>query len=228
MEAIILAGGLGTRLREVVKDLPKPMAPINGKPFLYYIFKWLKQYPVRKIIISAGYKSESIIEYFGRSFMDIPIGYAIEEKPLGTGGGIRFALLETTGKDILVINGDTYFPVDIQSFFNKHFATSGKISIALKKMNNFSRYGTVKCNNDDIVRFNEKKFCSEGLINGGIYIINRDFIESRNLPVSFSFEEEVLEKEAGSMLLKCMVFNNEFIDIGIPEDYNRAASLLKI
>lgn len=227
MEAIILAGGMGTRLREVVEDVPKPMAPVNGKPFLFYLFKWLKKYPINKIIISAGYKSESIMRYFGGSFMNIPICYAIEEKPLGTGGAVMFALQETSDDNILIINGDTYFPVDLDRFYQSHCENRYRLTIALKRMKDFSRYGSVECRGDTIIRFNEKKICSEGFINGGIYIASREFLESRHIPDSFSFEEEILEKEAGSSLLKCMIFNDLFIDIGIPEDYLRAASVLK-
>ena len=227
MEAIILAGGLGTRLRKVIGDVPKPMAPVNGKPFLSYLFEWLKKYPVKKIIISAGYKSESIMGYFGGSFLGIPVVYAIEEKPLGTGGAVLFALQESSYENILIVNGDTFFPIDLNRFFNNHIGSSSRLTIALKSMKEFSRYGSVECMGDTIIKFNEKKFCPEGLINGGIYMINREFIESRELPDSFSLEKDFLEKEAGSSLLKCMTFDDIFLDIGIPEDYQRAASVLK-
>jgi D-glycero-alpha-D-manno-heptose 1-phosphate guanylyltransferase len=107
VEAIILAGGKGTRLSEVVSDVAKPMAPVNGRPFLSYLLHWLKIYPVEKIILSTGYLSDSISDYFGTSFCGIPIEYAIEEKPLGTGGAIKYALGNTESSNILIINGDT-------------------------------------------------------------------------------------------------------------------------
>lgn len=226
MEVIILAGGKGTRLREVVDDVAKPMAPVNGKPFLFYIFMWLKKYHVNKIIISAGYKSESIIGYFGGSFLDIPVVYAIEETPLGTGGAVMFALQETSGENFLIVNGDTYFPLDTDQLFRAHCENKNLLTVALKPMKNFSRYGTVECKGDSIIKFNEKKPCSEGLINGGIYAVNRQFLEMRTLPVSFSFEKEILENEAGSSRLRCMVFDDLFIDIGIPEDYRKASSFM--
>lgn len=227
MEAIILAGGFGTRLREIVDTVPKPMAPVDGKPFLYYIFRWLNRYQVSKVIISGGYKSESIIGYFGNSFMGIPVVYAIEEKPLGTGGAIMFSLMETTEANILIVNGDTYFPVDLNMFYNEHLSRGSKITIALSKMKDFSRYGTVECKQDYVTRFNEKKPCKEGLINGGIYLINRAYLESKQLSASFSFEKEILEKETVKLMVKCMAFNDPFIDIGIPEDYLRASSVMK-
>lgn len=227
MEAIILAGGLGTRLRKVIGDVPKPMAPVNGKPFLSYLFEWLRKYPVEKIIISAGYKSESIIEYFGGSFLGIPVVYAIEEKPLGTGGAVLFALQESSCENILIVNGDTFFPIDLNRFCDYHTGSDSRITIALKRMKEFSRYGSVECLGNTITKFNEKKFCHEGLINGGIYLINREFLESRKLPDTFSLEKDFLKKEAGSSLMKCMTFDDIFLDIGIPEDYRRAASVLK-
>lgn len=226
MEVIILAGGMGTRLREVLADLPKPMAQINGKPFLHYLFEWLSHYPIKKFILSVGYKSECIINYFGSSFNDIPIEYTIEEKPLGTGGAIIYAMQYTTRENIIIVNGDTYFPIDINRFYQKHFKNDYLLSIALKPMYNFDRYGSVECKGGTIFRFNEKKVCTEGLINGGIYLVNKQILEKRQFPEVFSFEKEVLEKEAGSSNLKGLVFDNTFIDIGIPEDYYKAESIL--
>jgi NDP-sugar pyrophosphorylase family protein len=137
MEAIILAGGLGRRLLDVVSVVPKPMAPINGKPFLYHLFHWLKKYPVEKLVLSVGYMSDSIIEYFGNSFLSIPIEYAKEEKPLGTGGAILYAFKKTSGDNTLIINGDTYFPIDINDFYLFHTKNRHLFSIALKPMQKF-------------------------------------------------------------------------------------------
>ncbi|MEI6049294.1 MAG: nucleotidyltransferase family protein [Bacteroidota bacterium] len=226
MEAIVLAGGMGTRLQEVVSDVPKAMAPINGKPFLFYLFQWLKKYPVEKIILSVGYMSDSIVEYFGNSFCNISIEYVIEENPLGTGGAVKYALQKTKGSDTLIINGDTYFPIDINDFYSFHINNNYLFSIALKQMQNFYRYGSVECYENTILKFNEKKFCSSGLINGGIYLVNRQYFDSKLLPVVFSLENEILEKEAGSSILKGLVFDHLFIDIGIPEDYSIAKTLL--
>ena len=225
MEVVILAGGKGTRLSGVVSDVAKPMAPVNGKPFLYYLFQWLNQYPVEKIILSTGYMSESITSYFGTSYFGIPIEYVIEENPLGTGGAIMFAMRKTKTNNILIINGDTYFPININTFYSFHKENNHLFSIALKQMQNFSRYGSVECENDIILRFNEKKFCSDGLINGGIYLINKQYIESKQIAGTFSLETEILEKEAGTSQLKGLVFDDLFIDIGIPEDYYRAQTL---
>ncbi len=225
MEVIILAGGKGTRLTNIVSDVAKPMAAINGKPFLHFLFRWLKQYPVGKVILSTGHMSESISDYFGSSYLGIPIEYVVEEQPLGTGGAIMFAMRKIKSGNILIINGDTYFPIDLNSFYSFHIDNDHLFSIALKQMQNFSRYGSVECENDTILKFNEKKFCSEGLINGGIYLINKQYLESKHISGAFSLEKEILEKEAGTSNIKGLVFDDLFIDIGIPEDYHRAQEL---
>ncbi len=196
-EAIILAGGMGTRLQKVVSDVPKPMAPVSGKPFLYYVLKWLEKYNIEKVIVSAGYKADIIIKYFGDSFEGISLVYAVEEKPLGTGGAVRFALGHISGNETLILNGDTWFPIDLDRFFSFHEETGSSFSIALKRMKNFSRYGSVECEGNTIIRFNEKKMCRDGFINGGIYVADRQFIESRQLPEVFSLEKDLLEKEVG-------------------------------
>jgi D-glycero-alpha-D-manno-heptose 1-phosphate guanylyltransferase len=226
MEVIVLAGGMGTRLRSVVNHLPKPMAPVNGKPFLEYLFQWLSLYSVSRIILSVGYKSETISEYFGGSFMDIPLEYIIETKPLGTGGALKFALNYTVEENVAIINGDTYFPIDLDKFLDFHILSKSKLSIALKKMEKFDRYGTVELFGQTITHFNEKQFCEEGLINGGIYLVNNSFIRLIPLPEVFSFEKEILEKKANSKNLRGMIFNEPFIDIGIPEDYFKAAEIV--
>lgn len=227
MEVIILAGGLGTRLRSVVSNVPKPMALINNKPFLDYIFNWLHKYPISKIVISAGYKADCIEKYYGPAFKDIPIHYVIEDEPLGTGGGILKALDHTFDENVMVVNGDTYFPIDIDIFYSEHIRLQGNITIALKEMTDFDRYGSVHIDNElNISQFLEKTFIKQGLINGGIYFINRKFIQENNLPTKFSFEKEVLEKEAINKKIKGIQFRDQFIDIGIPDDYLKANQLL--
>lgn len=223
-EAIILAGGFGTRLQKLITDVPKPMAEVCGKPFLHYILHWLKKNNITKVIVSAGYKAEIIIEYFGDLFEGMSLEYAVEEKPLGTGGAVKFAAARSKTNDILVINGDTWFPVDLERFFSFHESSGNSFSIALKRMVNFSRYGAVEFENDTIVKFSEKKFCTEGLINGGVYLVSKPFIESGGFPEVFSLENDLLEKVVGSGMIKGMVFDDPFIDIGVPEDYIRARS----
>jgi D-glycero-alpha-D-manno-heptose 1-phosphate guanylyltransferase len=227
LEVIILAGGKGTRLQSVVNDVPKPMALVNGKPFLEYILKWLVSFNISKIFLSVGYKHEIIIEYFGNKFNDIPIEYIIESIPLGTGGAILNCLEKTNDNDILIINGDTFYPINIEYFYEFHKNSNILISIALKRMYNFDRYGVVILDNNYIISsFKEKTFQLEGLINGGIYFVNRKILDFNRFPEAFSFEKEILEKKISLKQLKGKIFDEVFLDIGIPEDYFRASHIM--
>ncbi len=228
--AIILAGGLGTRLRQVVKELPKPMAPIGGKPFLHYLFKYLKAQGIEKTILSVGYKAESIKEYFGDNYDGISILYMEEEKPLGTGGGIYQAISLADGM-AFVLNGDSFFDVNLKELIDFYRETKADIAMSLKPMKNFDRYGTVTLNGENrIIGFAEKQFQQEGLINAGVYLMSRDCFqkieEQQNalLPRKFSFEQDILEKHLHFLRLEGKVSDGYFIDIGIPEDYQRAQS----
>lgn len=218
--AIILAGGLGTRLRGVVNDLPKAMAPVNGKPFLHYIFQYLIKQNISEVIFSVGYKRESIQEYFGNDYLGVKVRYAIEEEPLGTGGGIKIAFQSVTDF-AFVLNGDTFFDVDLNVLKNFYSETSADIAMALKNMKSFDRYGTVQMRNDRITHFEEKKFLKEGLINGGVYFFHKQILEVVEAD-SFSFEKDVLEKFVNEKKWCGKIYSNYFIDIGIPEDYAKA------
>ncbi|NNF02357.1 MAG: NTP transferase domain-containing protein [Bacteroidia bacterium] len=228
-EAVILAGGFGSRLRSVVSDLPKPMADINGKPFLIFILDYLKHQNVNKAVLSVGYRSESIIDYFGEEFNGISLKYAVEEEPLGTGGGIRLATEQTDSKDIIILNGDTFFDVNLKEMLNFHNVCNADISIAVKEMFDFDRYGVVEYDDQShITAFKEKEHRDQGMINGGVYIIKNSVFDSLALPEKFSFEKEVLESK--NELIK-LAYNKSatayFIDIGIPEDYQKAQDELE-
>ena len=215
---IILAGGFGTRLSTVVKDVPKPMAPINGKPFLHYIFKELQHQKIKQVVLSVGHLKEVIQDYFQDSYLGISIQYAIENEPFGTGGGIKHAF-NFVEDDAFVLNGDTFFDIEL----SKLKKTDADISIALKPMFNFDRYGTVELNNENrIVSFNEKKHCEHGLINGGVYYFKKSLFDKIETERKFSFEKDILEKHLHHLQIQGTVFDNYFIDIGIPEDYKQA------
>ncbi|EAK2332576.1 NTP transferase domain-containing protein, partial [Campylobacter jejuni] len=170
MQAIILCGGLGTRLKSVIKDIPKPMAPINNKPFLEFIFEYLKKQGIKEVILAVSYKYEVIQEYFKDEFLGIKIKYSIEKEPLGTGGAIKEAL-KFIKNEVYVLNGDTFFDIDL----SKLKLNGSKICLALKQMNDFDRYGTVNVDGQGfVISFEEKIFKTQGLINGGIYLLTKD------------------------------------------------------
>jgi len=218
VEAIILAGGLGTRLRSVVSDVPKPMALINNKPFLEYILEFLNNQNIKKIVLSVGYKWEIINNYFGNKYKNIELIYNVEKKQLGTGGAIKDSLKYVNGNEVYVLNGDTFFDIDLSKIQLK----DNLIEIALKKMQNFDRYGVVEIDkNGYIQQFKEKSYYNYGFINGGVYLVKKNIFYNFELPKRFSFEE-FLEKNFKNLKAKGKVFDNYFIDIGVPEDYKKA------
>lgn len=222
-ETIILAGGLGTRLKTTLPDLPKCMAPVNGRPFIFYVINFLRSQGIEKFIFSLGYKHELVEAYLKDKFSTLSYQCSIEKEPLGTGGGILAACYKTSDENVLVVNGDTMFKVNIPEASSFHFKKEAVYSMVLKPMYDFERYGTVELNEDDsICSFSEKKFHQQGLINGGVYILNsRKFIEEE-LPEKFSYEKDFLEKYHSTRKIFASVQDEYFIDIGIPKDYQRA------
>lgn len=219
MEAIILAGGFGKRLSHVVPGVPKPMAPINGRPFLTYIFDYLSNNGVTHTILAVGYKADIIKEYFGKVYNGIKITYSFEDTPLGTGGAIKNALDYCKNKDIFIINGDTFFDVDLNEMKEFHVSKKSKLTLAVKLMANYDRYGSIITDNDKIKSFEEKKPTVQGKINGGIYLLNKSIFDSV-CQKSFSFEKLILE--AGNVDIYAFESEGYFIDIGVPKDYYKA------
>lgn len=223
MEAIILAGGLGTRLRSVVSDLPKCMAPVAGHPFLHYLLEYLSKENIRHVILSLGYKHELVEAWIAQHQWPFRISYSIEEEPLGTGGAVKLALGQATEEEVFILNGDTFFAVNLKEFRQFHQLKKSEFSIALKPMTQFDRYGNVETDSTEkITAFREKQSCESGQINGGIYLMNRP---STLLPVhteKFSLESEVLQKKVGTAAIYGFVSSVYFIDIGIPEDFAKA------
>ena len=226
-EAIILAGGLGTRLREVVADRPKCMALINGKPFLHYLVEYLQKEGITHFIFSVGYMHEMIEDYLKRMQPAISYQISLEEEPMGTGGGIKLACELARDENVIVCNGDTMYKVNIAELAGVHSSKYADCTLALKPMQDFDRYGVVELNEDQsVLSFKEKMFYKEGLINGGVYALNVKRFLAENLPDKFSFEKDYLERKIYSLKKNSEIFgcvqDNYFIDIGIPEDYKRA------
>lgn len=219
MKAIILAGGQGTRLKPLISDMPKPMALINGKPFLEYLVQQLKKWGIHDIILSVGYKKEKISSYFlfGAEW-GVDIHYVQENVPLGTGGAIREALESVDDTNVLVLNGDSFFDADINSLVAFHNSKDAVVTLALKGMADTGRYGRVEINEDgDVISFHEKRGSQKGLINTGMYVVNRKILPCL-LAGKHSFENDVLTglSKKGAFGL---VQEGYFIDIGIPDDY---------
>jgi len=222
-EAIILAGGLGTRLRSAVPDLPKCMAPVNRKPFIGYVIDYFQKQGVNKFILSLGYKSEAIIEYINKDYPALNVQFVIEKEPLGTGGAIYLSCTKATEKNVFVTNGDTMFDVNLNALLDRHNETSSDCTLSLKPMHDFDRYGVVELNDDySIASFKEKQHYTEGLINGGLYVLNVANFLAESFPEKFSFEKDYMEAFYLKRKMSGLIQDAYFIDIGIPQDYLQA------
>jgi len=224
MECIVLAGGLGTRLRGAIgEDTPKCMAPVNGLPFLHYIFEYITTQQCDRVILSLGHKHEVILDWLTTEQRPFAVDYVLEQEPLGTGGGIQLALLQAKGEHIAVLNGDTMFRVSLKDQMDLHASKNAETTLALKEMHNFNRYGVINADTGNrIISFEEKQQRDTGLINGGVYIINRNAFLSRALPEKFSFEKDYLEAFVTERQFYAYTSDSYFIDIGIPQDYEHA------
>ncbi|MEO7923149.1 MAG: HAD-IIIA family hydrolase [Chitinophagaceae bacterium] len=226
-EAIILAGGLGTRLRDSVPDLPKCMASVAGRPFLFYVINYLRSQGIKKMIFSLGYKHELIEAYLEEQFPTLDYQCVVEKEPLGTGGAIQLAARLSLEKNIVIANGDTLFKADLRAGTAFHEQNNAACTLLLKPMQDFDRYGVVKLGKEQLVEsFEEKKFSSEGIINGGLYLLDTGEFLGEEFPEKFSFEKDYLEKLFRERRIYGFIQDEYFIDIGIPEDFNRAQSEL--
>lgn len=230
MEAIILAGGLGTRLRDTVPDLPKPMAPINGKPFLEHQMDYWIQQGMTRFIVSVGFLREKIMAHFQHQYHGFEIVYAEEVEPLGTGGGLLLAYQKLKGdQPFVVMNGDTFFEVNLSSLNTFHQHNNLIMTMALFKVTENDRYMGVQISTDGVIQKFKAEQGASQFANGGVYLMNRDALE--NVPwqvgAKLSLEEDLFQfllqsgKNMGGMLC-----NGRFIDIGVPFDYHRAATVL--
>lgn len=229
--AIILAGGMGTRLRSAVPDLPKPMAPINGRPFLEYQMDYWIDQGVDRFIISVGYMKDVIIDHFGDSYRSSSLTYAKEEKPLGTGGGLLLAA-QGLNESFLVLNGDTFFEVDLNELLQFHIEHDSEWTFSLFSSNEIGRYMGMDINPDgEIVSLKSDRTDLGFPANGGVYLINPSALEKTMtkpfLSHNLSLEDDLLStfKAQGGRLYG-LEFSGGFIDIGVPQDYFRAAEFL--
>ncbi len=226
MEAIILAGGLGTRLRSRLADLPKAMAPIGGRPFLELLLDQLVEQGCRRILLSVGYRREAILDKFSKPYRGISLHPVVEQLPLGTGGAIRLALEHASEPSVLVLNGDTYLDVDLQALLLRHATAERPMTIAVAWVEDVSRYGGVQVSGEHVVSFIEKGRTGAGWINGGVYVMDRTFPWPENLSSPFSFESDVLARSLQEIRPAAFCCRGRFLDIGTPEDLDRAQAEL--
>ena len=228
-EAIVLAGGKGTRLKAVVDDLPKAMAPVNGRPFLEYQLDYLEKWGIEHVVLAVGYLRDVIINHFQEAYRSMSISYAIEEEPLGTGGALVNAFTYIRRNAAFVLNGDTYFDVNLQRLNDFRWAKEAKVCLTIRMLEDTVRYGTVEINKEHkITGFTEKGARQgKGFINGGVYLITNKYLDNYNLPGKFSLEKDFFEVHYETADIYAMSCASYFLDIGIPEDYQLAQDEFK-
>jgi D-glycero-alpha-D-manno-heptose 1-phosphate guanylyltransferase len=226
MEAIILAGGLGTRLASRLHGLPKPMAPIAGRPFLEIPLTQLRRSGCTRVLLSVGHQHTFIQDHIGASFHGMPIDYVIESVPLGTGGAIRLALAQAREESVLVLNGDTFLDADYAAMLRFHAAAGAAVTLAVVHRDDVSRYGGVTIEDQRIVGFQEKGSSGPGTISAGAYVLARNLAWPPGLAENFSIETDFFMPELARLRPAAFKVDGFFLDIGIPEDYDRAQTEL--
>ena len=223
MEAVVLAGGLGTRLREVVPDLPKPMAPIAGRPFLEILLTSLSRKGIIRVVLSVGFMAEKISGYFGDRFGNLELIYVVEREPLGTGGAVRLGMQVCVTDHVFVFNGDTFLDLEMDQV-EHHWQLHRRPIIVGREHSDTARYGRLVTAEGAVIGIAEKGATGPGLINAGCYIFNRGQLDGCPAGTAFSLETNYLPTAITNTRFDLYVTKGKFIDIGIPEDYERAQS----
>jgi D-glycero-alpha-D-manno-heptose 1-phosphate guanylyltransferase len=225
MEAIVLAGGLGTRLREVVPNLPKPMAPVAGRPFLELLLATLACKGFTRVVLSLGFMAEKITGHFGKSYAGVELVYEVESQPLGTGGAIRAAMGRCLADHVFIFNGDTYLDLETASLERLWQANRHPV-IVVRKVPDAARYGRVELCEGRIHAFLEKGSPGPGLINAGCYVLPKHVLDGFPLGQPFSLEADFFTQVLHRMPFDGFITQGRFIDIGVPDDYRLAQTEL--
>lgn len=227
LRAVILAGGLGTRLRPAVGDTPKVMAPVAGRPFLEHVLGRLEAHGFEQVVLAVGYRKEAVIGHFGASFGRIALRYSEEQAPLGTGGAIRRALPLAGPGPCFVLNGDTWLALDHAGMLRAHLAGGTALTMAVRPVPDVARYGAVRVEGARVTRFEEKGGTGPGLVNAGVYLLQPELLSGEHLPEAFSFETDFLAARLAALAPLAWVADGPFVDIGIPADYQRAQAMFE-
>jgi D-glycero-alpha-D-manno-heptose 1-phosphate guanylyltransferase len=225
MHAVILAGGRGTRLGQLTLDLPKPMVPVAGRPFLEHVLDSLAYAGIDGITLSVGYKAQAIQTHFGATYRGMTLRYAVEEQPLGTGGAIAKAL-QRENSPALVLNGDTLLKIDFRALVDWYLEDPVPVAMVLREVADVARYGAVIVDNEHVAGYSEKGRSGPGLINAGVYVVQPGVFREFNLSGSFGLETDLLQRHCRELRPRAYVTRAYFIDIGIPADLERARTEL--
>lgn len=228
VDVVILCGGMGTRLKAVVADKPKPMAEIDKRPFIDILIEHICTFGFKRFILCAGYKAETIQEYYKSKKSGVDILTIKEKEPLGTGGAVKNAEALIQSSPFLVLNGDSFLDIDLCKFIDFHVTKKALLSIALIAAKDPKDYGSIEIDSSNrIVRFSEKeKAGRNNLINAGIYLFNREILSlmpgNKNFSLEYDFFPKIVDRKFYGYSA-----NGFFIDIGTPKRYIQAKQLLK-
>ena len=225
MQAIVLAGGLGTRLRGVVPDLPKPMAPVAGRPFLAWLLDQLADAGMERVVLAVGYRHEAISRHFGDRHRGVALRYSVEVVPLGTGGAMRLAAEQVDDDDVFVLNGDTYVELDHRAMHTAQVQAGAAMTMAVHRVDDAGRYGALDLDGSRVRGFVEKRRGGPGWINAGTYLLRRDLLRRIPPGCTHSFEQDLLVPQLQSIRPLAFAADGLFVDIGVPHDYARAQQL---
>ncbi|MFT3719044.1 nucleotidyltransferase family protein [Pseudorhodoferax sp.] len=217
-EAIVLAGGFGTRLRELVPDLPKPMAPVAGRPFLEILLSFLGARGFERVVLSLGFMADKVAGHFGDAFGALQLKYVVESQALGTGGGVRLAMTACASDHVFVFNGDTFLDLEVDAV-EAAWASTRSIIIVGREVEDTARYGRLVVKDGRVRGFTEKGVSGPGFINAGCYIFPREALDAFEAGRAFSLEKDFLEAAVNHMRVDAFLTKGDFIDIGVPEDY---------
>jgi D-glycero-alpha-D-manno-heptose 1-phosphate guanylyltransferase len=228
IEAIILAGGLGTRLRGVVGDLPKPMARVAGRPFLFWLLASLEEQGFQRAILSLGYRAEVIQDYFGDRFAGMELRYSVEAEPLGTGGALKLATSQVEGERVVALNGDTYTDLDLSKLVYEFDCAQVQLALGVAPSEQSSRYGGVRVDqvSHRITAFAAKSKNAEAYLNAGVYCFRPTIFERYPTENRFSWELDFIRQHLPALTPLAVFGIERFLDIGVPEDYERAPEVI--
>lgn len=226
MEAILLAGGLGTRLKGVTGDkYPKPLAELNGVPFIHYLIKYLMHAGVKKFVFAVSHHGQMVADNINQHFPELDVSFSFEDEPLGTGGAIKQALTHIKGDSALVLNSDSFMEFSLDKFLLFSDENPTQINILCTQVEDISRFGAVQISDDNNVsQFNEKGLQGQGFINSGVYFVPKSHPKINGLSGKFSFENDVLA--AVDVPVFAMKAQGVFFDIGTPADLQKSQHLL--
>jgi D-glycero-alpha-D-manno-heptose 1-phosphate guanylyltransferase len=199
------------------------MAVVGSRPFLAYLLDYLVEQNIQAAVLAVSYRWETIREYFGDEYRGMSLTYSVETEPLGTGGAIRYAMDSLPDEEIVVVNGDTLFKVELENMVRRHRASGTKLTIALKQVPDSGRFGRIDITPAGVIYgFLEKSATGPGLINGGVYVLDRRLLNEFPMPAKFSFERDLLEPNLAHIQPRGYLSDAYFIDMGVPDDYERA------